>query len=231
MDKYEKYSMNAEKTRTVAVWDPFVRICHWLLVVTFFIAYFTEDELLSVHAWAGYAVGCIVVLRVIWGFVGPKHARFSDFIFGPWKVWRYLLALIRFRAERYIGHSPAGGAMVIALLIGLAATVWSGMEVYAIEENAGPLAGAMTGIYAKADEPAPASIRLASEEGELEDVEDSEHEREDRGNDDFWEDVHEVMANLTLALIIIHILGVGLASVVHGENLARAMVTGRKRAE
>ncbi|MDH3582556.1 MAG: cytochrome b/b6 domain-containing protein [Hyphomicrobiales bacterium] len=223
--------MNADKARTVLAWDPLVRVCHWLLVATFFIAYFTEDELLSVHVWAGYALGCIVVLRVLWGFVGPKHARFSDFIFGPWKVWSYLLALLRFRAERYVGHSPAGGAMVIALLIGLAATVWSGLEVYAIEENAGPLAGTMTVIGVKADESAPAPIRVASEEVERQDVEDSELEREDHGNDDFWEEVHEVLANLTLALVIIHILGVGLASVVHRENLARAMVTGRKRAE
>ena len=215
----------------LAVWDPFVRVCHWLLVATFFIAYFTEDDLLSVHVWAGYAVGCIVVLRVIWGFVGPRHARFSDFVFGPWKVWRYLLALIRFRAERYIGHSPAGGAMVIALLMGLAATVWSGLEVYAIEENAGPLAGTTIGIYAKAGDPARLVIRLVSEKGELEDVKGSEHEHEGRGNDDFWEEVHEVLANFTLVLVIIHILGVGLASVVHRENLTRAMVTGQKRAE
>ena len=213
MDECEEYPMNTENVRTIVVWDPLVRICHWLLVAAFFIAYFTEDELLSVHVWAGYTVGCIVVLRVLWGFVGPKHARFSDFIFGPWKVWSYLLTLIRSRPERHIGHNPAGGVMVIAMLIGLAATVWSGLETYAIEENAGPLAGAIVVIGAKGGTSPSAPAQLASKK------------------DDFWEEVHEVLANLMLALVIIHILGVGLASVEHRENLARAMVTGRKRAD
>ena len=223
--------MNLDKVRTVTVWDPLVRVFHGLLVAAFFIAYFTEDELLNVHVWAGYTVGCIVVLRVVWGFVGPKHARFSDFIFGPWKVLGYLLAMIRFRAERYMGHNPAGGAMVVALLIGLAATVWSGLETYAIEENAGPLAGAMVVMRADAGTSPSAPVRLASEEGEDEGLEGSERRNEGGAEDNFWEEVHEVLANLMLVLVIAHILGVFLASVEHRENLVRAMVTGRKRAE
>jgi len=211
-DRRPARATTAGGERSVLVWDLLVRVCHWLLAITFFVAYFTEDELLSVHVWAGYVVGGIVVLRVIWGFVGPKHARFSDFLFGPWKVWRYMLALLSFRAERYLGHSPAGGAMVFALLIGLGATVWSGLETYAIQENAGPLAGAPLVVGAIADD-------------------DSERAGRRRGTDDFWEEAHELLANLTLALVVVHILGVGLASVVHRENLARAMVTGRKRAQ
>lgn len=231
MDEGEESLMSTTNLSTVAVWDPLVRICHWLLVVAFFIAYFTEDELLSLHVWTGYAVGCIVVLRVLWGLIGPTHARFSDFIFGPWKVWNYMLDLLRFRAERHLGHSPAGGAMVVALFIGLAATVWSGLETYAIKENAGPLANASAIMSAKADTPAFEQILLVSDEDEHESPGDFESGREDGGADDFWEEAHEVLSNVTLAFVVLHIVGVGLASAVHRENLVRAMVTGRKRAE
>src|SRR5689334_21141272 len=132
--------MAAESDRTVRVWDAFVRIAHWLIVVGFFTAYFTEDGLLTAHVWAGYLVGSVVLLRVIWGFIGPEHARFGNFAFSPIKLVRYLGGLLRGHAERYLGHSPAGGSMVLLLLISLVRTLWSGLTVYASDHSAGPLA-------------------------------------------------------------------------------------------
>jgi cytochrome b len=66
------------RTAALRIWDPFVRIAHWTVVVGFFVAYFTEDDLLALHVWAGYVVGVLAALRVLWGFVGPRHARFVD---------------------------------------------------------------------------------------------------------------------------------------------------------
>ena len=212
---------------TVKVWDLFVRFAHWTIAAAFFIAYFTEDDFLTLHVWAGYTVGVLVVLRIIWGFIGPRHAQFSDFLYGPLKVWGYLIELVTFRAKRYIGHSPAGGAMTILLLIGLAATLWTGLEVYAAEENAGPLAATSREI-ASATGKNPHLLLRVSDDKRYENG-----ERRDGGEDgagEFWEDLHEFLANAMLILVIVHIGGVLLATVVHRENLTKAMITGRKRA-
>jgi len=178
----------------IYVWDPFVRLFHWTLVVAFTVAYLTEDDLLTVHVWAGYLVGGLIVARVIWGFVGPAHARFADFLCSPADTLRYVRDLVLFRAERHLGHSPGGGAMVILLLLFLAATVVTGLVVYGGEQQAGPLAGMFT---------------------------------KDTGES--VEEVHELLANITLGLVLAHIAAVVLASFVHGENLVRAMFTGYKR--
>jgi len=224
IDKSASVAEDNVSKSAVRVWDTFVRFSHWTVAGAFFVAYFTEDELLTLHVWAGYTIGLLVVMRIVWGFVGPKHARFSDFIYGPFKILTYLANLATFRATRYIGHSPAGGIMVLALLSGLLATVWTGLEVYAIEENAGPLAVLSAGPKT-ASAPAANILILASQDDDEE--EDEGRTREDE--EEFWEDLHEVLANLMLALVILHIGGVALASVAHRENLVRAMVTGFKR--
>ena len=181
--------------REVYVWDPFVRLFHWTLVIAFTVAYvLTDEDVLKIHVWAGYVVGALVVARVIWGFVGPEHARFTDFVYAPGTSLRYVRDLVLFRAERHLGHSPGGGAMVVTLLLFLAATVITGLVVYGGDQQAGPLAGMFT-----------------KEFGE------------------FFEGVHELIANITLALVLAHISAVILASFVFRENLPRAMFTGYKR--
>ena len=128
----------------VYVWDPFVRLFHWSLVVGFTVAYLTEDDMLAVHVWAGYTVGLLIVARIVWGLVGSRHARFSDFVYNPSTTVGYLRDLLLVRAKRYIGHSPGGGAMVVLLLLFLTATVVTGLVVYGGEHQAGPLAGMFT---------------------------------------------------------------------------------------
>jgi cytochrome b len=203
----------------IQVWDPFVRVAHWTIAIGFLTAYLTEDDLLTVHVWAGYIVGALVLLRVVWGFVGPRHARFADFMCGPRTAFAYLWDLLRFSARRYVGHSPAGGAMAVALLLFLAGTVASGLMLYAEDRGAGPLAQ----FYAQGSSTTSATPGAAKG--------DKDDGKEHRKPKSAFEDIHEVLANVTLVLVIIHILGVVLASFVHHENLARAMITGRKRRE
>ena len=110
----------------VRVWDPFVRIFHWSLVGLFAFAWATGDEWGKAHELAGYVIAGLVALRVIWGFVGPAHARFSDFIRSPVVTIRFLADTMRMKARRYIGHNPAGGMMVLALLAMIAVIATTG---------------------------------------------------------------------------------------------------------
>ncbi len=132
--------------KQVTVWDPLVRIFHWSLVSAFFIAYFTEDDLLDLHVYAGYVVAGLLVFRLIWGFVGSRHARFTDFVKRPREVWAYLKSIIGQHPRRYLGHNPAGGAMIIALLSSLVLVTISGIVIYSIEESAGPLGASLSGV-------------------------------------------------------------------------------------
>lgn len=210
---------------TVRVWDPFIRIFHWVLAIGFTVAYLTEGEPEWLHLTAGFTVAGLVIARIVWGFIGPEHARFSDFAYSPGEVFGYLRDLVTFRAKRYIGHSPAGGAMVIALLISLAGTTGTGVYMYfAGDGEDAPRQESL--IPEKAILAAEGWIvapAYADEDEYGEEREDGEHE------ENSLEEVHEFFANLTLFLVILHLGGVALASFAHKENLPRSMVTGEKR--
>jgi cytochrome b len=133
-------------TTPVKVWDLPVRLFHWTLVTCFIVAFITEDDVLALHVIAGYIIAGLLVFRVIWGFIGTRYARFSDFVKSRAEVMDYLKQVFRFRAPNYIGHNPAGGAMVIALLISLIITSLTGLAVYGAEEASGPLVGMMSSL-------------------------------------------------------------------------------------
>ncbi|PWW04296.1 cytochrome b [Hoeflea marina] len=116
----------AMPSATVRVWDPLVRIFHWSLVGLFGFAFATGDEWSGPHELAGYAIAALVAVRVIWGLLGSRHARFSSFVARPSKVAGFLSDTARLRAQRHLGHNPAGGAMVVALLIAISVIAASG---------------------------------------------------------------------------------------------------------
>ncbi|MGZ5903032.1 MAG: cytochrome b/b6 domain-containing protein, partial [Reyranella sp.] len=91
---------------TVKVWDPFVRFFHWSLVAGFVVAYATGDEIEKVHVAAGFVIAGLVVARIVWGLIGPCHARFSNFVRHPREVLSYLRDVALLRAPRYLGHNP-----------------------------------------------------------------------------------------------------------------------------
>lgn len=181
----------------ITVWDPLLRLFHWSLAAFFLTAYVTDGEWQAVHTWSGYGVLALLLFRVVWGVTGPPHARFSDFVRGPKTVLSHLKDVLTFRARRYVGHNPAGGAMIVALLLSLLATGLSGLALYGADQGMGPLAVFLI-----------------------------------EANDvwiDVIEEAHEVLANFTVALVLIHVTGVVWESVLLRENLIAAMLNGRKR--
>ena len=169
-------------TRKILVWDLPVRVFHWLLVLSFAGAYLTaeSERWRLVHVTLGYTMAGLVVFRILWGFVGTRHARFSSFVRGPQAVKRYLGALLSRKPEHHAGHNPAGAVAIVALLLlalGVAASGWATYNDIAGE---------------------------------------------------WLEEVHEAAANVMLAIVGVHIAAVILSSLLHRENLVRAMISGRK---
>jgi cytochrome b len=101
----------------IRVWDPFVRVFHWTLATTLILNYFVIDDGRTLHNALGYLSLGLIALRVVWGFVSPsRYARFANFVSRPRTFFAHTHDFLRRRDERHLGHNPAGGAMIIALL-------------------------------------------------------------------------------------------------------------------
>ncbi|HKI60996.1 MAG TPA: cytochrome b/b6 domain-containing protein [Mariprofundaceae bacterium] len=200
-------------TSTIKVWDIGIRLFHWALVAFFAIAYITgEIETETLHAWAGYTIMGLLTFRIVWGLIGTRHARFSDFIYSPAEIIAYLKSLLTRHPKHYLGHNPAGGAMVVLLLLSLMSISWTGLKAYEAEGK-GPLAAS--------------SISLSIPTAQADDW--GEHEDHGNKGDEFWEEAHEASVNFMLLLIVLHLGGVAASSLLHRENLVRAMITGNKQ--
>lgn len=116
-------------TDRIAVWDPFVRTFHWTLVASYAGAWATAENWDGLHEQLGYFVLAMIGLRLVWGLVGTRHARFTDFLRTPRTTAAYLRSLAWGRPEHYTGHNPAGGWMVILLLASLVAAAGSGILI------------------------------------------------------------------------------------------------------
>ncbi len=169
-------------TERILVWDLPTRLFHWLLAGTFAGAWLTaeSERWIGVHTTLGYTFAGLIAFRLVWGFIGSRYARFSSFVTGPGPVARYLGSLLAFRPEHHVGHNPAGGWAVLALLgLGLA-TALSGYAAYSASSH-------------------------------------------------LLEELHEGVAGAMLALVFVHIGAVLVSSLIHRENLVRAMWNGVKR--
>lgn len=182
----------------VKVWDPAVRLGHWLMAALVLGAFLTseDDESTPLHVRLGLALLGLVVFRVAWGFLGSAPARFRDFVRSPRAVLAYAREVVRGRVGHHLGHNPLGGAMVVALLATLAVVTVTGVVNYLGPEWGGPLDGLLTKQGAHA-----------------------------------VKEVHEAAAWTLPVLVVFHVLGVVLSSLLEKQNLVKGMITGWKRGE
>ena len=150
---------------------------------------------MSLHIQAGYAVSILIAFRLIWGFIGTRHARFLSFVKPIAVVISYAKQMMSLSVPHYLGHNPLAAVMVVVLLSSITLVAFTGMVLIA-GEGQGPLAGTF----------------LVSWSGE------------------WMEEVHEFFANFSLLMVIAHVSGVVVSSLLEGENLVKAMISGRKKA-
>jgi cytochrome b len=208
--------------RLIKVWDPFVRIFHWSLFAAVIFQFVTGEESPHLHVKCGFFIILLLLARIIWGFIGSKHARFTDFVYPPKDILAYIAGLFKRDPKHYMGHNPAGGAMVIILLVVLLLTAVTGLKAYGVEGK-GPLAHQTAGMIPNA---------YADEEDHEEDeyeTDEHSHAPEAGEGDEFWEEMHKSLANVLLFLIGLHVIGVVVSGYIHKENLILAMITGKKK--
>lgn len=164
----------------IKVWDPFIRFFHWTMASAFLLNFTLFEEGEKLHEWAGYYVLALLLIRLLWGFIGPRNARFTDFWPTRRRLRRHFQALWRGEPHDPDRHNPAGGLMIIAMLLNMLLTAVSGWLTT---------------------------------------------------TDMFWgvdwvESGHELFANLTLSLVVVHVAAVCLFSWRGPHNLIHIMLTG-----
>lgn len=134
--------------RRVLVWDLPTRVFHWLLVTATTTAFVTGFILpqwwLGAHRSAGYVIVGLLVFRFVWAAFGSEHSRLADFAYSPSETLGHLRGILMLGPRHYLGHNPAGAAMIFALAFVLCGLVVTGLLIEAGEEKIGPLAGVTT---------------------------------------------------------------------------------------
>lgn len=108
---------HTSRIESVRVWDPLVRLFHWSLVACVLGNQFITEEGETTHQWLGYAACALVLLRIVWGFIGTRHARFSDFWPTPARIGAQLRSWLHGQPQQHDGHSPLGAVMMLTLMI------------------------------------------------------------------------------------------------------------------
>ena len=207
----------AQDTMPAHRWDPVVKLTHWSTVIAIVVNALITEEGSSGHVWIGYALAAVLSLRLLWGVIGPREARFTSFPPSPRRALRHLGDIANGRATHHASHNPLGALMVYAIWTTLGIIIASGIAMAGI-----PIAPDADPAAAPS---AMASTIQASDEARNEDTE--EHERGEAEEGPLGE-VHEIAVNLLYVLILLHIAGVLFETRRSGRHIAMAMLPGRR---
>lgn len=174
--------------KKTSVYDWPTRLFHWLFAFLFLVAFIIaetvddDSSLFSYHMLAGLTIVFLIILRIVWGFIGSTYARFSSFKLKPAELFQYVKDAIMAKTKRYLGHNPASSHAALIMFISA-------------------IGLAVTGVLMTSD---------------LE--------------TDFYEEIHEILANVFLVAVIAHLVGIVFHHLKHRDVLWSSMMDGKKKA-
>jgi cytochrome b len=176
------------------IWSLPTRFSHWFVFLAIVITYFIggEEEYINAHTALGYLAGILILFRIIWGIVGPRYSKFSDFPIGISKMKEFVTNM-KSSKSKYPGHNPGASLIMLAIIVAILLVVITGMMNLAAEGQ---------GFLA--------SMNL-------------------NGESDFFEEAHDVMVNILIALVALHLAGIAIDTILHRESGTLASIfTGYK---
>lgn len=193
----------------IHVWDPIIRIGHWLLVLCFGAVYFYADKF-PLHVYAAYFIMAYMLFRIVWGFVGPRPARFSAFIYGPKNLIKYGIDSVVGHPAHTISHNPLGGLMVLGLIIAMLVCGTLGIMLYSAGQEMGLLGNLVPSQW-------ETDLFLWPVFGKQFTV--------------GLKDLHIWSGNIAASLVVAHFLGNLWSTAVHRYRPVVGMITGVKDAD
>ena len=123
------------------IWTLPTRIFHWVLVVYIALMFITSefDSWIYYHVAFGYGIGVLILFRIIWGFIGPRYSRFSDWSISINKAREFMLNITK-QKDYYAGHNPAASLLLLGVILVIVLTLMSGVLSYGEQEGKGVFA-------------------------------------------------------------------------------------------
>ncbi|MFN4018927.1 MAG: cytochrome b/b6 domain-containing protein [Erythrobacter sp.] len=204
-------------------WDPLVKITHWGIAAVVLWNALIVGEGSAAHIYAGYVLAGLLALRLLWGVIGTRPARFSAFPPSPARALAHIRAIRAGEHERHVSHNPLGALMAYAIWGTVSVIVASGIAM----AGAPPAIAPGTTVAQLMDSEA-GDHEGAAETGEHGGEQDRDGEEKGDGAGEVFEDVHEVAVNLLYVLILLHIGGVAFETARSGRRTILAMLPGGK---